>query len=222
MSELKLINIFNYPTDIYPFREYICDLIGEEDLELLHEKFDYFLLEREKDQNTKFHKSFYSNYKNSKFEKLYKNFITGFITETIGESVISQAKPTFRVHMHNNLGVGEFHKDSDYDHPIEEINILVPVTDAKDTSTVWMESLPGEKDYSPIELKYGECLIFKGSLLRHGNKINTTEKTRVSFDFRVIPLSQYKPSSSGSINTGLKFKIGEYYDFLKKEQNSLI
>ena len=75
MEELKLINVLNYSTEDYPFRESICDLIGESNLELLHEKFDYFLLEREKDQNTQFHKNFYSNYRNSKFEKLYKDFI---------------------------------------------------------------------------------------------------------------------------------------------------
>ena len=31
--------------------------------------------------------------------------------------------------MHDNLGVGEFHRDSDYEHPLEEINFLVPVTE---------------------------------------------------------------------------------------------
>jgi hypothetical protein len=56
-------------------------------------------------------------------------------------------------------------------------------------------------------------------LLKHGNKINTTKKTRVSFDFRVIPKSEYRPSSHNSVNTGLKFKIGEYYDFIETEEN---
>ena len=215
MLELNNINIFEYPISTYPFRESIIELIGEDELELLHRKFDFFLLEREKDQSTKFHKDFYAKYAGSTFEKLYEKFIQDFIQGLLETKVINQAKPTFRVHMNDNLGVGEFHKDSDYDHPIEEINLLIPVTKASETSTIWIESQPGLKDYAPVNLDYGQCLVFKGSKLEHGNKINRTGKTRVSFDFRVIPEADYKPSQGGSINTGLKFELGQYYKKLK-------
>lgn len=53
-------------------------------------------------------------------------------------------------------------------------------------------------------------VIFDGSFM-HGNVINETEFTRVSFDFRVVPLSQYKWNDSKSVNEGRKLDIGEYF-----------
>ena len=35
----------------------------------------------------------------------------------------------------------------------------------------------------------GQMLVFDGANLEHGNRINRSDETRVSFDFRVIPLS---------------------------------
>lgn len=217
MKELKYINIFNYSVDEYPFRKHIQEILEEEELENIHEKTENFFLERKKDQSTKQHKMFYKKYEGSSFQECYEKFVTNYCTDLLQVKLINQAKPTFRIHMPNNVGVGEFHKDSDYDHPMEEINFLVPVTEAKETSTIWCETKPGLGDYAPINLEYGQCLIFKGSHLKHGNKENKTENTRVSFDFRVIPFDKYSPSESGSINTGMKFKIGEYYNLLEKK-----
>jgi len=215
MRKLNLINVFQYSTEKYPFRDCIEEIIQEKDLENLHKSFDFYLLERKKDQTTSFHKSFYSNYKGSRFEGMYESFIKEYVTTLLKTNVINQAKPTFRVHMPNNLGVGEFHRDSDYDHPLEEINFLIPVTEAKQNSTIWIESAQGKEDFSPVDLRYGDCMVFRGGLLKHGNKINDTGRTRASFDFRVVPKDQFQPSTAISINTGLKFEVGEYYNFLK-------
>ena len=215
MKNIDLINIFSYDTERYPFRKIIEKILKQSDLENIHNNFDFFLLERTKDQSTKFHKLFYSEYETSGFKDLYEDFIKTYVAPELDAKVINQAKPTFRVHMHDNLGVGEFHRDSDYEHPLEEINFLVPVTEAIDTSTVWIESETDLADYAPINLKYGECLVFRGGLLTHGNKINKTGKSRISFDFRVIPEKFFKPSAGSSINSGMKFKIGEYYNLLE-------
>ncbi len=210
-KSLNLINVFKFDKDKYDFRNKICKSLQNEDLESLHKNFNYYLLERNKDQSTEFHKKFYNNYDIDGFKELYESFIENFCCELLQTKLVFQAKPTFRVHMPENLGVGEFHKDSDYNHPLEEINFLIPVTDAQDTSTVWVESAPSLADYSPINLKYGEILVFRGGLLKHGNKINKTDKTRVSFDFRVIPEQEFKPNAYSSINTGMTFSIGSYY-----------
>lgn len=217
MKNLNLINIFKYDTKKYPFREIIQKILECEELEKIHENFDFFLLERDKDQSTDFHKLFYSKYEKSGFKNLYEEFIKNYVSKQLETAVINQTKPTFRVHMHDNLGVGEFHRDSDYDHPLEEINFLVPVTEARDTSTVWIESLPDERDFSPVNLTYGECLVFRGGILTHGNKINKTGNSRVSFDFRVIPKALFKPSVGESINSGMKFDIGGYYSLLENQ-----
>jgi hypothetical protein len=44
-------------------------------------------------------------------------------------------------------------------HPEWEINFQVALTDIYDTQATWVESVPGLKDFSPMEMKYGEYYI---------------------------------------------------------------
>ena len=75
-----------------------------------------------------------------------------------------------------------FHRDRDYAHNVNEVNFWLPVTRAFDTNTIWIESEEGKEDFQPLECGVGESWMFNGCHLKHGNKINTTEQTRVSFD----------------------------------------
>ena len=59
-----------------------------------------------------------------------------------------------------NKTVAQFHRDREYNHPIEEIKIWVPVTLAKKTNTIWIESQSEKADYKPINLKNGKLVIF--------------------------------------------------------------
>ena len=53
---------------------------------------------------------------------------------------------------------------------------------------------------------------------RHGNKVNDTEKTRVSFDFRVMPNFAYdKDRPLQSCTTKQKFIVGEYYEKIERD-----
>lgn len=65
-----------------------------------------------------------------------------------------------------------------------------------------------------MNCEYGNTIQWNGSNLTHGNKINETGKARVSVDFRVIRMSNYKPSTKGSINMNVGFAIGGYYDVI--------
>ena len=81
---------------------------------------------------------------------------------------------------------------------------------------MWVESLPGLGDYAPVEMEFGECLMFYGNKLRHLNYFNDTKVTRCSFDFRVIPPVNYDDSyqlESATMNN--KFIIGGYYKSIK-------
>jgi len=149
---------------------------------------------------------------NGKFLDLYYKFVNKIAKEFFSEDLVFQSKPTFRVHFPDNLAVGGFHRDREYNHPLEEINIWVPLTETSDTSSIWIESSFDKKDYKPMNLKYGDFIIFDSGL-QHGNKINLTNKTRISFDFRVIPSSKYKKNDVVKKSTGqfIKFKIGDYY-----------
>ena len=66
-------------------------------------------------------------------------------------------------------------------------------------------------------MKLNKKQFFMGNLnkCKHYNKINRTEQTRVSFDFRVIPQSKYKVCENLSATSKNKFVIGEYYMIFK-------
>jgi hypothetical protein len=173
---------------------------------------------RDKDQSTFFHKKFYELAKLDSFNCLYINFIKSIIRPLYSESIIYQKIPTFRIHMPNNIAVGEFHKDKQYRdikwaEYVHEDNFFLPFTNAFDTNTIWVESEEDKGDFSPMICNYGEIIQWDGCNLTHGNKLNTTKYTRVSVDFRVIKKSNYIPSESTSINTKTQFKIGGYYDY---------
>ena len=65
----------------------------------------------------------------------------------------------------------------------------VPITKSFNTNTIWIESEFDKNDYSPINADYGQFIMF--DRLKHGNKLNIEDKTRISFDFRIKPKSLY-------------------------------
>ena len=204
---------FNYNTEKYPFREIIEDIFSTPYLEKIHQVKDYELFVKGTDQHTSWHRAFYDNL--DKFLPTYNEFIFDVVKPIFGEDIVYQKIPTFRVQLVNNLGVFEFHRDRDYSHNEEERNFFLPFTDAYSTNTIWVESEEDKGDYSPMTTTYGQVVRWNGNSLMHGNKQNTTQNTRISVDFRVIPYSKYKPSNHGSINTKVEFAIGGYYKTTK-------
>jgi len=67
------------------------------------------------------------------------------------------------------------------------LNVWLPLTPVWDENSIWIESEEGKEDFVPVELDYGQGLVFDDSNLRHGSKANQTPSTRVSFDFRFAP-----------------------------------
>jgi hypothetical protein len=105
-----------------------------------------------------------------------------------GGNLVYQCPPTTRVVLPNGRRTISPHSDKDYkDHQPAEINFWIPLTKVWGNNSLWLESLPGKGDYSPVELNYGQCLRFDGYLCRHYTVHNDTGSCRVSFDFRVIP-----------------------------------
>ena len=215
---MAITEIISYDTNIYDFRRIIQEKLEYMDLENIHKLVNYNVFTLENDQSSEYHKLFYANCDiDSKFDSLYRQFVEEYVTSyTNDKRLIYQKRPTFRIHYNNNLAVGEFHRDSNYSHPKEEINFFLPVTKCWDTNTIWIESEDGKEDYKPVELEYGQIFVFNGGLLTHGNKVNTTGATRVSIDFRCLT-SEHAGSlnalgSSGKTNK--KFIIGDYYERL--------
>lgn len=214
--DLSKPSVYSYSIENFPFQQEVEKILRTKNLNLLHliDNHNNQVLKRENDQSTSWHKLFYNNYSDS-FSKLYLNFVENVLKPGFGwTQIVYQKIPSFRVHLVNNVAVGEWHRDRAYSHNVKEINIWMPFTDAYETNTIWTESKEGLEDFKPYEVKYGEFLVFDGANLMHGNKINETKDTRVSVDFRLIDYSVYEESAGSSINTNLKFKIGEYYSLI--------
>ena len=208
-----------YNTNKFNFAEQLQNLFNIEKLDSINDLVPVF--ERKNDQNTKYHKLYYDWIRQDKSKLLYENFINEVVRPLYDESIVYQAIPTFRVCYPNNIAVGEFHKDKHYRNiewaeKVNELNYFMPLTNAFDTNTIWVESEEDKGDFAPMNCNYGEIIQWDGSNLSHGNKLNKTGKCRISVDFRVIKKSEYIESNQSSINTSIKFAIGGYYKVTKK------
>lgn len=209
----------NYNTGKYNFKDYIQKALNTDTLSFIHKNDDFIYNEkfkRENDQSTHYHKLYYEFSRTPEFTELFKSFIEEVVKPQFGEEVVYQTIPTFRLHFPGNIAVGEYHRDRNYRDEdwasrVKESNFFLPFTDAFGTNTIWVESEEDKEDFSPMEVEYGQIVMWDGTNLLHGNKTNEESTTRVSFDFRVMPMSRYEPSEHGSINTKSKFALGEYY-----------
>ncbi len=211
---------YKYDIKKYDFVGEIETLYKVNDLSEIHnqwsEAIKYDVLDDvSTDQLTVYHKHFYDNSKDSNWYFIYNSFIKEIIQPLIGEDILYQGIPTFRVHQPSNLAVAAFHRDKDYSHSEHEINFYLPLTKAWGNNTIWVESEEGKGDYSSIDTEVGEMWMWNGANLMHGNKINDTGKSRVSVDFRVIPTKKYKDSNRISVTNKTKMIIGEYWNEIK-------
>ncbi len=212
--------VIPYNWKAYNFHEIIAGVLTPlEDLHFLVEGKYPELFEVGKDSSTIFHEAFYNKYRSGWHELgiLYDAFIRYIIAPTISEDFLYQKFPTFRVHLPGNVAVGRFHTDAEFGHPEGELNFIIPLTKSEGTGSIWLESESGKADFESIPLEPGNLVSFNGNQLTHGNKVNETGKTRVSMDFRILPLSKYNESGTAeSITTKTKFQEGQYYNRFTK------
>ena len=230
------VRYYNYDTRKYPFHEIMARLFDVKSLDLVHDILDGThesgLFTNESDDKTKLHHMFYTKLNSGwpAFEKLYKDFISENIRNIFSiEEVIYQTKPTFRAQLPNNIAVGGnendsqerygWHKDTDdnYNHPNFEKNFIIPLTNSKDTASVYIETAPGSDAFCPAEMKVGEFFQFNGGECVHGNKKNITGKSRISLDFRIVLPTDYNEAYIKSSKLSKKkFIIGHYYSKIGK------
>lgn len=240
------LQIGSYDTERYPFKSAVVRAAFEQyrpldwespdeadSLEYLHESHAWLgqmgvavddptiVHTRETDQTARYYRDLYmllTHHSRPAFKFAYWDFLEDEIQPQFDEPIVYQTMPTLRAHMPGNVAVGEYHVDSKYGHPKEAVNFWVPFTNAHDTNTLHVQTSE-DTEPQPIDVAYGEYVAFDGVNLPHGNELNTTGRTRVSMDLRVIPESKFIPSSDAAINTGLKFDIGEggYYSLLTPE-----
>ena len=209
---------YSYNLDEYNFRQEIEKMFGTNQLERIHEieDCDFGILDMETDNTTYLHKKFYEKVEQTNFLDDYKKFLKDVILPHFNEDLLYQKIPTFRIQVPDNISVAEFHNDKSYSHSPDEVNIFLPITEAKETYTIWSESQENLADYSPMNAEYGEYYIWDGANLKHGNKMNESNVSRFSVDFRVLPFSKYDENNmQETITTKIKLKLGSYFELME-------
>ena len=217
------MKILTYDTKIYHF----ADLVGalyDTPLDELDNDEEKTNLGLGTDTHTEFHRIFYDRVDAPdgwlEFGKVYGGFLKEVIHPLfVDDILIYQKYPNIRFSRPSAKAVYKWHADGDADHrhPMGEVNIYLPLTDSYDTNTIWVESIPGLGDYNPINLKHGEFLIGYLNQQRHGNRVNETGRTRVSFDFRVVPgFAHNEEGAVESFTTKQSFTVGAYYDKIER------
>ncbi|MEN3309338.1 MAG: hypothetical protein V7603_5540 [Micromonosporaceae bacterium] len=197
----------------YPFPSVAAAVLGIDRLESLHEH--YPLPEGSTgDQDAPVHAVFYQRY--PQIRAHYERFLRERIAPDYGEDLCVQRVPSFRVQYPGVTASREFHRDSDYNHQTGTINYWLPVTRAFATNTVWIETEPDAGEFHPVEMSPGQFLRFDALRLKHGSHPNGTGVTRVSFDFRVLPLRMHRYSGLRSGASGVPLELGGYYMLLTR------
>ena len=107
-----------------------------------------------------------------------------------------QEEPTLRIVFPNSKAApGRRHTDAEYGHPAGEINFWAALVDVDEGNTLFSESAPGKGDYEPFVAEAGDLIRFYANRCNHYAEVKATGRTRVSFDFRVLPL--WRPKHAG-------------------------
>ena len=184
------------------------------------------LHEWSKDRNSIFVKSFHDFVdKNTIFNETYYQFLrTHVLTKFPNENkLVVQKTPNIRFSIPDSAAIGfdpkdpkdivGLHCDSDFGHHSIEMNFVVPITPMFGSNSIYYEpqinSTVPPIQFENLVLKENEFVQAYFNKIRHCNRINRTNKTRISFDIRVIPYSKYHEH----INEfkGTKFELGKYY-----------
>lgn len=220
----KHVNIINnYDNNKYDFRECIaeCFNININKLDEIHNlgyKYNVFE-EFGPDTQTWYHQTFYKYLKSEsgiKMKNIYNNLIKEVILPYLGlKEALVQQFPSFRIQLPNNVAVAKAHTDSSLGHPYGEINFTYSITDMFDTNTIYIEKTTGKKDFIPMEINANNNISFNANQNVHFNKLNKTNKTRMSMDYRILPLNYIPKQETYSHSTKTKFVDGDYYKLFK-------
>lgn len=181
------------------------------------------------------HQAFYQDMKtHPEFLTKYKKMLTHLLREIFPHEhwMVIQTMPNIRFHMpdticvppHRDIDEGEFRTA----HPEGEHNFLLTCTQMQDTNAMYIESSPQKADYKLLSMSENHLLHFNGNKCVHGNRINQTDKTRVSIDFRAITLenmSRYKnngivrTTQSRDYRDNIPLDMGGYYEIVRLKEN---
>ena len=180
------------------------------------------------DRESIFYDSYHTFIDNNRiFNDTYFQFVKEHMKPLFsdGGPIVVQKTPNIRISFPNSTAIGRnehekeedkiigIHKDADFGHNSNEINIIIPVTKMFDTNSIYYEPEPYSNlqmdDYINLKLDTDEFFVGKFNTLLHYNRINKTGFTRISLDLRIIRYEEYIRDLESFKNT--KFELGKYY-----------
>lgn len=203
------VQIVDYYTRIFPFREAFSNILGTDDLENLH-SLRKVTLDNIAQRVTEVRQFCERNV--SELQILVERFVESIVTVRFGHLVGWQQLPTIRFHFSvqaseleserrdisqldsaefltkyymDGKQVGMLHRDRDYGLAPGSVNLWIPVTNAWGSNSLWVGGTTAQgRDAQPVVMRYGQALFFDGADRWHGAVWNTSGYTRVSFDLR--------------------------------------
>ena len=174
------------------------------------------------------------------FQNLYETFILDLIKPIFNilpeDKIVFQKTPNIRFHLPpcSNIGyiidsknihsdVIGLHIDSEFGHPKNEKNIIIPLTKMFGSNSLYYNSVADPNinvyEYNNLVMDLNNFYIGNLNECYHYNKINTTGFARVSLDFRILTLHDYENhiknnEISYSETFKNKFIVGDYYKML--------
>jgi sporadic carbohydrate cluster protein (TIGR04323 family) len=204
-------SLFRFNTAVFPFdalvRERIADHLrghapggpGLFDLSALHRHIN-------PSQLADVAAAVYDLFLSAEFIKLYDDLCSSIVVDLFAGKAAYQAVPSVRIQMPGQISVN-YHTDEWYGHGHEVQNFWLPLTEVGGTNSMFVtdeatsrritqQISDGRKSIvemnelarsvcSPLNLSFGEIFHFNSRII-HGTEINGTDKTRVSFDFRML------------------------------------
>ena len=108
----------NYDIIKYKFREQLEDILKEFDttLEQAHKLVNYSeLVTLDNEQDTLYHRKFYSVFREHSINDVYRSFIKNVIKPLFDDKeLVYLTVPSFRTHFPDNIAVGIWHRDREY------------------------------------------------------------------------------------------------------------
>jgi perosamine synthetase len=221
-------NIYTYDLNNFEFINFFKKIYKTNNLENLHlestdynkyiDKYDSYKLN---DNDTDLHNIFYDKIKeDNEFKLLYCEFIQ-YIYKTFFKNekyILYQSFPSIRIQYPQSIAIPP-HKDSDSlsNHPLGEKNFVIPITQMKNTNSIYIETEPDNNHFININLDPGDLFYFDGNLCTHYNEKNIENKLRISLDFRIILIKDYNEYIK---NWNLDIVNSNPRDILKKRDPS--
>ena len=148
------------------------------------------------------------------FQFIYHQFIREIVAPMLDcnpDDLYYQRTPALRIVVPSDTPVGHKHCDYEYGHQPAEVNFWIPLTEVSRTNTLYVESMPGSRDFSPLNGSLGMIFKFWGNQCLHHTVANQEMTTRVSLDFRVVDKRRFNSNFVDRKGLCPGFQVPYYY-----------